>query len=442
MKQHIFSQIGRLLILFSMFLTFFACKQDLQLNPETVGLSTEVQAAKVFFEKNNFPILSDFKGIQPLWEKTKIFGDVVEIPYTKDGKLPIPQISNELNENMGRKKLVLVKKLEGYYETYLLSYLPSSNFKGDVKNVNVRNLLAEKFDGIISYQRWNERELNNWYYAGGELTVKKIARIVSKDTPMKEDSECGWYEQCTNWYQKSTWPGGGTEYVLVGRTCIESYECVQIAGGNSNNNNNNGGGGCQQPPCSNNGSSSSGGVVGAVLTGAAVGKTLTKDHVLCPTSITSSNGVVKLTDFNLGLLSSNPTVSPYISPAGDWRIETNMPPNDPDANALGSIISRAFQMSMRSAYDYLDDSGIPISGNQQFSLQGNPYQFPNSNPGGMPLLNLNDFVQQQFGANFRTAAFDLTGRVFSGEVTTRSPLGSMSDASRVVASNDPLSECR
>jgi hypothetical protein len=51
MKQHIFSQTGRLLILFSMFLSFFACQQDqvIETSPPS-GSATFKKSAKQFYE--------------------------------------------------------------------------------------------------------------------------------------------------------------------------------------------------------------------------------------------------------------------------------------------------------------------------------------------------------------------------------------------------------
>jgi hypothetical protein len=84
------------------------------------------------------------------------------------------------------------------------------------------------------------------------------------------------------------------------------------------------------------------------------------------------------------------------------------------------------------ANDYVEDVPIPLTG--PFSLAQNPNHDNEGVIPNPPLLNLNDFIRQNFESQFRAVSFELLGQVYTA-VVTRSPEGSTPGYTPVISSN-------
>ena len=169
MKQHIFSQTGRLLILFSMFLSFFACQQDLQepTNQSQVTSGRNIQAAKVWldnYQKSDaVDASSKFKRMEPQWNEAIAVGNVVEIPIKIDGDFNVPSLNNDLT-HLGKQRLVIYDKGIKGKIAYVLDYMPSKTFSGDIEKVDATNFRTKRFDGIIAVYNLNNKNLGGYFF--------------------------------------------------------------------------------------------------------------------------------------------------------------------------------------------------------------------------------------------------------------------------------------
>ena len=411
MKQHTFTKGGVFLAIMLVSLTFFACRQDVQVSPietSATASSEKINAAKAWFNQNE-SILSngknhDFKNMKPIWEKAIYYDDIIEIPYAVNDKMPFPRVSGQFKQ-LGKQNLILQIK-DNKYEPSIVSYVPFDVFKGTIESINVRNLQSEGFEGTVSTQGWDEAEFHRWHYNEGYVMKETTGKVVPADKPIAEDLSCTVAYEAWDLYTVAS--SGGVVYHMSydGTEIHQIITCLNV------------GGGCGSPYCrpnnSGGGSSSTYGGLAAVDTG----KTLTQNHVICPSSLTVTNGAIAIKDFKMGLLKPDRTTVPF--DAGGWHIQTNILSGDPYGNAIGSLISQTFQRVLLIAAKDLENRGIDIS-----SLSNtNSRIFTSNTETGRPLLNLNDFVAANFGPTFRTVTNDNFGVVRSATITARSFLNS------------------
>ena len=125
MKQHIFTRGGFLLAVMSVFLTFFACRQDVQVAPtKTYNLSSQekINSAKSWFadyEKSGMvERSSQFKGIQVLWEHAVATGTMVEVPFLLNRELNFPSMYKGVTK-LGKQRLVIFDRGVKGREVYI-----------------------------------------------------------------------------------------------------------------------------------------------------------------------------------------------------------------------------------------------------------------------------------------------------------------------------------
>ena len=113
MKKHIFSQMGRLLVFMSMFMSFFACQHDLQeptIKNWPISTINKVESAKIWFESyqksDAVDPASKFKNMQPQWNDALVNGNAVEVIFSINGNIAVPSLYYNFT-HLGRQRLVI-----------------------------------------------------------------------------------------------------------------------------------------------------------------------------------------------------------------------------------------------------------------------------------------------------------------------------------------------
>jgi len=171
----------------------------------------------------------DFENskIVPLWEGIVYLKNSIEVPYTLDGKLPRPQASKGGIKNQGREKLLISNK-GADFKMYIVRYISSSSFKGDINKINSENFEEQKFDGVLTIREVGEEDFETFKLRNGKIIKQtKVTKSNSKKNGRVNSSYvCVQWAQDTHWYQRL---GNGelvymyteTEY---GQDCYEDGE--------------------------------------------------------------------------------------------------------------------------------------------------------------------------------------------------------------------------
>jgi hypothetical protein len=190
MKQHIFTKVGVLLAFMSVFLSFFACRQDVfTVAPKGASSAIIAKEAQQWFESQNF---ADAKSInlQPQWEDASVYGSRVEIPILLEGKRVGKSLVRDDTNYMSKTRLIIYKKNATEYDSYILYFAPSKNFKGKVNAVNTNNYAGKKFDGEIFIASLGNKIIGKYKIINGERG--KYGQLVepSRDGVKLRDWEC------------------------------------------------------------------------------------------------------------------------------------------------------------------------------------------------------------------------------------------------------------
>jgi hypothetical protein len=439
MKQQIFTRSGFLLAVMSVFLSFFACRQDVQVAPvATISLSPseKISLSKSWFEEYQKTGMversSTFKGIQVLWEYAAAAGSMVEVPFLLNGELNFPSLYKGVTK-LGKQRLVILDRGAKGKEVYIFDYMPSTTFTTNIEDVHL-NFRKIKFNGMLAVHTFDSDSIKGFVWNEGKLTKQlhaKSSGVLLRDCTVE-----------TYLYACGRVSIGGSTSALNCSTGIRVVCFTSGSGGGSGDggiDTSNSGGACNPwfLGCGDKDANEDGdnGRPSNELAPDEIGKTLTNTHVICPNSLTVGNGGVGIRDFNLGIMGS----PPYVVAVGDWKIQTNILSGDPYANAIGNLISETFQRVLQLARADLAMRSITTA-----SLAQNGNQFSKNNTSGGPPrfdISLSDFVQENFGPTFRAVTLDKFGIVRTGEVEHRYGRNSQLGYSVPIASNNPSVEC-
>ncbi len=255
MKQHIFTRGGFLLAVMSVFLSFFACRQDVQVAPiKTYNLSSQekINSAKSWFEQNESILYNgnnhDFKGMKPIWEKATAYDDIVEVPYAVNNKMPFPRISGQFKQ-LGKQNLILQIK-DNKYEASIVSYVPFNVFKGTIESINVRNLRSETFEGTVSTQGWDQGEFRRWHYENGNIIKETVGKRLLRENAFERNVSCTLAYEDIDQYTVFSVGGVIISVTYDGTIRVYTMNCVYSVGSS---------GGCTGPFCSTNNNNGGGG---------------------------------------------------------------------------------------------------------------------------------------------------------------------------------------
>lgn len=191
----------------------FSCQNDLPERPlidERFDIS--LQEATEWFETNfnNVSRNGQITAVMtPRWDKAMVFKNSIELPFTTNGKLQLPHSEYGL-KHQGRTRILLHKNIMGI-NAYIVRYIPSNKFNGNIREVNVKNFKSLYFDGRITVTPLkNEFVMQEFILQNGEI----MNGFDNKVNRVKE-----WYQQCTDWFQ---W--NGNEWSYLDTTCNTWWE--------------------------------------------------------------------------------------------------------------------------------------------------------------------------------------------------------------------------
>lgn len=148
----------------------------------------------------------DFENskITPLWEGAIYLKNFIEVPYLFDGKLPRPQAQKGGIKNQGRERL-LISTQGAEFKMYIVRYIPSSSFKGDINKINSQNFKEQKFDGVVTLKKVGEEGFETFKVRNGKIVKQtKVTKSNSKKNGRTSSSYyvCELWAQNTHYYQR------------------------------------------------------------------------------------------------------------------------------------------------------------------------------------------------------------------------------------------------
>lgn len=165
--------------------------------------------------------------ITPIWEGAIYLQRFVETPYVFEGKLPRPTAKKGDKTIQGREKL-LISTQGSEFKMFIVRYLPSPSFKGDINKINSQNFKEQKFDGVITIKRVGEEDFETWKVRNGKV-VKQTFVTNSRNSKNKRSNNgfiCEQWAQDTHWFQKIS-----GEWVYTHTTTEYGQDCEQVGDG-------------------------------------------------------------------------------------------------------------------------------------------------------------------------------------------------------------------
>jgi hypothetical protein len=212
-------------------LSFFACQSDLTvLEPLTPSQNQSTKAetldAKRWFEANQqvIPIGEEamkmainFREIQPNWQTAARHGRGIEVDFVMGNKKIFPQNKQE-DGKQGRVHLLLMKSRDKGYVPYLIYYLPSKDFVGNIDRIHYGNYLKGAYKGDVVYNRIGATNFRCLRIEGTKIVRTGIGKMPN---PNKPEGSCftGWL--C---FYIQVWDSNKNEWVTVLADCEPGYE--------------------------------------------------------------------------------------------------------------------------------------------------------------------------------------------------------------------------
>ncbi len=160
----------------------------------------------------------------PIWSRAISVHNVVEVPFTIDGKFYLPSLY-QTRKNIGRRKLVIYDNGSNGRKGYVVDYMPSETFAGKIKDINSINFRQAKFSGMVDMYNLNHVNLGGFMYEkgkfvqryhedrsgvngkeGDDCTTTEVLECV--EDKVKNEIFCDWVFQIT--CKKPGGGGGGT----------------------------------------------------------------------------------------------------------------------------------------------------------------------------------------------------------------------------------------
>lgn len=187
-------------------------QEDAAYNYMTKREKIDIQKAGQWFDTN---FNTNKIGMVPRWDKALFFPNAVEMPVEIEGRMGLPKMSVG-NSGFGRQRAVVVQK-DSKFALFTIKYVPSINFKGDIKLIHSGNLDREKFDGIITIQEFGSNKMQMLKVEQG--VIKSTLKAEKNGIESNQRVECDIYADCTLWF---IYVNG--EYSYSDQTC--DYFCA------------------------------------------------------------------------------------------------------------------------------------------------------------------------------------------------------------------------
>ena len=198
------------LILFAfLFLGLSSCKNDL-ISPTTLPLEpsetpgvyneSETQKAKDWFDnqkqlERQTASLSSFDSfdIQPIWSQALSFknNNRFEVPYTLNGKvIRANDTGNNDTNRLSKSRLVLYKRGNSTYKSYLFDFIPSSSYTGNIQDISPDNLKKKKFSGSALVSDLKHKQMAVYIFKDGKKQAFKRLKKRPTNALVPRDLWC------------------------------------------------------------------------------------------------------------------------------------------------------------------------------------------------------------------------------------------------------------
>ena len=190
MEKHQTFRLGKAIIFFSAFFAamvfvFVACRQDMDLGQAYTleadkPISQEIQVVKDWFEANykfNPSKIKEperFGKMQPIWKDAIMGNGKLEVPILMNDLITIPSMYQGLSA-MGKQRLIIIDKGDTR-SMVIVNMMPSENFQGKMKEINLSNYWKKGFDGLIAVFTVYGKSLGAYSFKEGILK-KKLKKL-------------------------------------------------------------------------------------------------------------------------------------------------------------------------------------------------------------------------------------------------------------------------
>jgi hypothetical protein len=221
-------------------LSFFACQSDLTLSEPITPSSNqsakaETSDAKRWFEANQqlIPIGEEalkmpvsFRDIKPDWQTAARHGRGIEVDFVIGNKKIFPQ-SNQEGGKQGRVHLLLMKSGNKGYVPYLIYYLPSKDFVGNIDKIHYGNYLKGAYKGVVAYNRIGATTFRCLGIEGSKIVRRGNGKMPN---PNKPEGTCYKGYFC---HYIEVWDNIELKWVQVLGSCEDVFEwCDDCDSGN------------------------------------------------------------------------------------------------------------------------------------------------------------------------------------------------------------------
>lgn len=156
-------------------------------NQDTVILNGKVKSAKTWFDINfneiNNSALRPYHDLKPIWEKAKILGENLEFPFMiGNGRMLIPR--NEAHTLAKGRTRLIMKKIASDFILYIVIFIPSQNYNGDLKDLSGFNFKEKNYTGKMVVQQINSSQAEIF-----EIEKGRIIKVIQSDISLTENGE-------------------------------------------------------------------------------------------------------------------------------------------------------------------------------------------------------------------------------------------------------------
>ncbi len=173
-----------------MVLVFMACKNDFTMSDAEPDkpLTAKIEAAKKWFETQQQTEGKELQIMKPQWNKAFSVHNVVEVPFTINGKFRIPTTYKGL-KYLGRQRLVIYNNGLKGRQGYIVNYMPSEKFQGKIADINAINFRYKKFSGRLAVYTLKKESIGQFVYADGKF-VERRRELARSSLVMRSDDGC------------------------------------------------------------------------------------------------------------------------------------------------------------------------------------------------------------------------------------------------------------
>lgn len=190
-------RLGKAIFFFSAFfaamaLVFVACQRDFNAAPlenADKPLTAKVEAAKKWFEAQQEIEGPTVQLMKPQWNKAFSVHNVVEVPFMLEGKFRVPSLYKDLRRQ-GRQRLVIYDNGKAERTAYIINYMPSETFQGNITDINAINFRYKKFSGRLAVYSLKKLSFGQFVYENGRFQERRSEITGTVANLLGAEAEC------------------------------------------------------------------------------------------------------------------------------------------------------------------------------------------------------------------------------------------------------------